>query len=81
LVYGKTREEHDANLNHVLKKLENYGLTANREKCIFNQKELTFFGLNFSTPGIALTEEKVKAIKDARSPQTVVKNFIYNYLV
>ena len=53
LVFGKTAEEHHKNLIAVLDRLEEIGLTLNREKCEFYKKELTFYGLRFSSQGIS----------------------------
>ena len=53
LVCGKTTQEHEENLIAVLKRLEEIGLTLNREKCEFYKKELTFYGLHFSAKGIS----------------------------
>ena len=37
LVHGSTVEEHDDRLTKVLQRLEEAGLTLNREKCQFSQ--------------------------------------------
>lgn len=39
LVWGQTQEEHDISLHKVLKKLEEAGMTLNKEKCVFNQRD------------------------------------------
>ena len=44
LIFGKTKEEHDKNLKIVLKKLIKAGLMDNREKCLFDQKEIIILG-------------------------------------
>ena len=36
LIFGKTREEHDVALKKVLAKLQEAGLTLNKEKCEFS---------------------------------------------
>ena len=51
LVFGKTAGEHQQNLIAVLARLEKNGLTLNREKCEFYQKELTFYVLRFLSQG------------------------------
>ena len=71
LVYGKTKMEHDENLAYVLEKLDKNGFTLNKEKCEFFKRQVTYFGLKFSADGISLTDEKIKALKEATAPVTV----------
>ena len=44
LVFGKTQEEHDQALEATFKRLRESGLTLNRNKCVYNQPQLAFFG-------------------------------------
>ena len=44
LVYGKSQLEHDQHLLAVLKKLNEAGLTLNKEKCVFNMTSIKFLG-------------------------------------
>ena len=39
----KTENESNENVDIVLKRLAENGLTVNEEKCVFNQSEITFF--------------------------------------
>jgi hypothetical protein len=48
LIYGRSDPEHDEALLLVLERLEAKGFTLNAEKCEFNKRELTFFGLRMS---------------------------------
>ena len=59
-------------------RLRDKGLTLNEEKCVFHMLKLTFMGLVLSQQGIGPTEEKVKAVNEAREPQNVseVKSFL-----
>ena len=45
------------------------GLKVNREKCEFRLSKLTFFGHELTSDGINPSEEKIAAIRDARSPK------------
>ena len=47
-ICGKTEEEHDRNLNAVLQRIQDKGLTLNPDKCVFKQTEFEFFGMKFS---------------------------------
>uniref|UniRef100_A0A1X7V6V3 Reverse transcriptase domain-containing protein n=1 Tax=Amphimedon queenslandica TaxID=400682 RepID=A0A1X7V6V3_AMPQE len=42
LVYGKTEEEHKLPLTAVLEKLEEKGVTLNKDKCIFYSDSIQF---------------------------------------
>ena len=63
LIKGDTKEDHHKNLMAVLKRLEEHGHTANKNKCEFFKKELTFFGLRFTDKGISPTEERCRTLK------------------
>ncbi|CAF1054378.1 unnamed protein product, partial [Brachionus calyciflorus] len=71
LVYGKDRLDHDENLYSVLSRLESSGMTVNSEKCYFGVDEVEFFGLTFSKKDVKLTDDKIKALKNAKSPTSV----------
>ena len=77
-VYGPDTDEHDRRLEQVLIRLKEKGPTLNKEKCVFHMPKLTFMGLVLSQRGIGPTEEKVKAVTEAREPQNVseVKSFL-----
>ena len=78
IVYGSDTAEYDERLEKVLTRLRGKGLTLNEEKCVFHMPKLTFMGLVLSQQGMGPTEEKVKAVNEAREPQTVseVKSFL-----
>ena len=78
IVYGRTLEEHNANLFRVLNRLQDRGLTLNGKKCWFRQSEITFFGLRVSANGVAATPETVQAIVNAPAPQSAaeVRSFL-----
>ncbi|CAB4009281.1 Transposon Tf2-6 poly, partial [Paramuricea clavata] len=78
IIYGSDQGEHDKRLEKVLTRLEERGLTLNKDKCVFDMPKLTFMGLLLSNRGIGPTEEKVRAVVEAREPQNVteVKSFL-----
>ena len=51
LVYGKSPEEHDKNLQQVLLRLREKGLTLNKKKCVFGRGNLKYLGYIFSKEG------------------------------
>ena len=70
LIYGKDMVEHDERVDAVLRRLRDRGMTVNPEKCVFGKPEVEFYGMVFSADGIQLTDEKVKALKEAKTPST-----------
>ena len=78
IVHGKNTEEHDKRLQRVLERLKEKNLTLNAEKCRFHMTQMVFMGLVLSDNGIGPTEDKVKAIVDAREPQSAseVRSFL-----
>jgi hypothetical protein len=54
LVMGKTEAESTQIVNSVLQRLDENGLTINEAKGLFNQSEVTFFGLHFTANGVSL---------------------------
>ena len=68
MVFGKDDEDHHKNLMAVLQRLEESGLTLNVGKCLLYQQEITFFGLRFTKNGISPTEDRCRALKEAKPP-------------
>ena len=52
-----------------MEKLKQKNLTLNGEKYKFHMTKLVFMGLILTNKGIGRTEEKVKAVVEAREPQ------------
>ncbi|KAK7096429.1 hypothetical protein V1264_005727 [Littorina saxatilis] len=71
LIYGRNQKEHDDNLDHVLRKLENAGVTLNAEKCQFSKETIKFLGHVVSRDGIAIDPDKVAAIKNFPRPANI----------
>ncbi|KAK3749135.1 hypothetical protein QZH41_001123 [Actinostola sp. cb2023] len=68
LITGQDDAHHLANLEHVLERLNNYGLRVKLEKCRFMQKEVIYMGVRLSAEGISPTQEKIEAITNAPVP-------------
>ena len=68
-MFGKTTEGHNASLLAVLHRLEEKGLSINKEKSEFYKNELTFYGLRFTPQSVSPTESRVKAIHEAAAPE------------
>ncbi|XP_030834780.1 uncharacterized protein K02A2.6-like [Strongylocentrotus purpuratus] len=73
IVHASTQKEHDKRLKQVLSRLRDAGLTANAEKCKFGVSELDFMGHRLTSEGLNPGLAKVKAIAEAREPQTATE--------
>ena len=70
LVSGSTFEEHFRNLQHLLKRLENKGLSCRKIKCLFAQPRIEYLGHVLTSNGIAKSPNFDAAI--AMPPHTDV---------
>ncbi len=62
LFYGKDSKHYDANVNIVLNKLVDNGVTLNAEKCLFGHSSVEFLGHIVSAEGIEPIRRKLDAI-------------------
>ena len=62
LIFSRSTEEHHEHLRAVFRRLQDYGLVVNKDKCLFGQRELRFLGHRISSDGFSPLAEKVKAI-------------------
>lgn len=68
LIYADTIEKLEKITNEVIKTLNEAGMTLNKEKCIFQAKELQFLGHIFSQNGMKPDSEKIHAIEKLKEP-------------
>ena len=73
LVHGVTQEEHDENLLAVLNRIQQAGLTLNKEKCIFGTKSIKFLGQAVDANGIKPDPDKIIAINDMPQPTNITE--------
>ncbi len=71
IVWGRTQKEHDDNLQALLQRLRDTGLSAKKSKCLFNVDSLWFYSMILSKNGIRPDQEKVVAIKNTPAPNNV----------
>ena len=64
-------EQHKRELYPVLEKLQNAGLTLNREKCEFFVDEITFVGHKINRHGICQDDRKIAAVQHMPQPQNI----------
>ena len=69
VVFGCTKEEHDARLAILLDKLMKEGLRLNRDKCSFGVEKISFLGHMITKEGIQVDPEKVQAIGNMKAPK------------
>ena len=84
LIGGRNKEEHDRNLRACLEILRENNLTVNPNKCVFGEKEVTFYGHTISESGIRPTSSIIAAIQNFTEPanKKEVRSFLglVNYL-
>jgi hypothetical protein len=73
LVYSKSLDEHVDYLHCVLAVLRKEKLNANLKKCSFCLDKVVFLGYVVSANGIAVDEEKVKAVKEWPTPKYITE--------
>jgi transposase InsO family protein len=73
LVSGVDDEDHLRNLIELFERFRKYGLRVKREKCAFMQDSVVYMGRRISANGLQPTEDKVMAIKKARTPENVTE--------
>lgn len=78
LVFGITKQEHDENLKAVLERLHEHNVCINESKSVFGQQTVKFLGFEMSEEGLKVEEDKLRAIREFRRPETQqeVKSFL-----
>jgi len=71
IVFGRTLEEHNANLRKVFKRLREACLRLKPRKCSFAQLEAEYLGHIVSAAGIRADPRKLVAVKEFPHPETV----------
>lgn len=73
LVTGKDEQDHLKNLDAVLTRLKEEGLTLKKQKCQFLLEKLDYLGHTISETGLQPAEDKTRAILKAPRPQNVAQ--------
>ena len=69
MIFSKTLEEHRIHVNNVFKKLEEKKLYVKKSKCEFVKTEVEFLGHVVGRDGVKMVEDKVKAIREWKTPE------------
>ena len=59
LIFGKDQNEHNRRLQAVLKKIQESGITLNKDKCEFSKNRLLFLGHIIDSNGISADPSNV----------------------
>lgn len=78
LVFSVTIKEHFESLNKIFKRLNEFNLKVQLDKCKFLTKYTEFLGHIITPEGITPNPEKIKAIKNLKLPGSVkqIKSFL-----
>ena len=68
LITGTTEEEHLQNLEEVLRRLQQHGITLKRSKCKFFQDSVEYLGHCIDAQGLHTLPAKLEAIRKAPKP-------------
>ncbi|KAG5891946.1 hypothetical protein JTB14_002222 [Gonioctena quinquepunctata] len=71
IVVGRSFEDHVKNLEEVFLRLRNSGLKLSPKKCHLFQKEVRYLGHVVSEEGVAVDDQKIKAVKDWPIPKDI----------
>ena len=71
IMYGKSAEEHEQNLQNTFQVIKESGLKVNKEKCEIKKNKLTYLGRVLSAEGVSPDPEKVKAITELQAKTNV----------
>lgn len=78
VVFGKSKADHDRNLELLLERLKRNNVTLNEEKCLFGLEEIEILGFLVNANGIKPADSKIRAINEFREPASIseVRSFL-----
>ena len=81
LITGVDNQEHLANLEEVLRRLQYHGITLKKNKCKFMCDPVEYLGHIVDSEGLHVIPGKIEAIVNAPKPQNVTELRVYLGLV
>ena len=69
LISGRDDSEHLQNIEKVFQVLKDLGVTVNKKKCTFFEKEIEYVGFILDKNGVHVNQNKVKAINELAEPK------------
>ena len=78
MIHTATKEQGQEILTAVLDRISQSGMTLNKEKCVFLQEEVTFFGVTVSADGVKPKKSKIEDLQNCLPPRNIkeVHSFI-----
>ena len=78
LIFSRTKEEHLQHLEQVFERLRKQKLFIKLSKCEFLQEQVEFLGHRIGKNGLAVSPDKVKDVREWRTPKDVsdVRSFL-----
>jgi hypothetical protein len=78
LIYSESESQHELLVSEVLRRLQEHGLAGAIDKSEFHKKSVEFLGYIITADGVAMSEEKLVAIREWAEPKNVkdVQSFI-----
>jgi transposase InsO family protein len=73
LIYAPTQEQHDQIVTEVLTRLRRHRLAVAAEKCEWAKEEVEFLGYVIGREGVKMSQEKVEAVLEWKSPQSLAE--------
>ena len=70
IVAGSTMQDLQDKVEATVRRLQEHGLTLNYDKCIAGVQKLNYMGITLTSDGIKVDENKVKAVTEAKSPES-----------
>ena len=78
MIHTEKKEQGQEILTAVLDRISQSGMTLNKEKCVFLQEEVTFFGFTVSGDGVKPKKSKIEDLQSCLPPRNIkeVHSFI-----
>ena len=73
IIFSKTEADHWKHIEWVLKRLREYRIIANLEKCRWFQPEIQYLGIRINEQGHFMSEERKSALKRMTPPSTMTQ--------
>ena len=74
--YGKTREEHEKNLESVVKRLQKINLHLNKTNCEFRVQSMSFVGSVFKSQGLQVDAKQAIRYMLTPTNKTELQRFL-----
>ena len=71
LVFGKTEDEYVNNLEKILKRFVEKGITLNPDKCVFGKESVNFVGFVIDGEGATFDQTKLDSVVDFIKPNNL----------